>query len=142
MITLRPYQEDIVQQISRVIQGGIKRLLVVMPTGAGKTVVFSEITKNHNSGGTLIISHRTEIIDQTCAKLAALGLHYGVIQGGKEKKLRPLASIQVASIQTLHARAIRGNSMLRPRADLIILDECHHAPASTYQKMLEKYPNA
>src|SRR6476659_384549 len=99
MVTLRPYQKDIVQRIYREFEAGEKRILVVMPTGAGKTVVFSQITKDHNIGGTLVISHRTEIIDQTCAKLDALGLHYGVIQAGKDKKLRPLADIQVASIQ-------------------------------------------
>jgi DNA repair protein RadD len=142
MTTLRPYQEDIVLQINREFEAGTKRLLVVMPTGPGKTVVFSQITKDHNIGGTLIISHRTEIIDQTCAKLDALGLHYGVIQAGKDKKFRPLANMQVASIQTLYGRAIRGSSMLRPRADLIILDECHHATALTYQKVLKMYPNA
>ena len=142
MVTLRPYQEDIVQRIYREFEAQEKRLLVVMPTGAGKTVVFSQITRDHSMGGTLIISHRSEIIDQTCAKLDALGLHYGVIQAGKDKKLRSLADIQVASIQTLHARAIRSNAMLLPRADLIILDECQHAPASTYQRVLEKYPNA
>src|SRR6185369_5450216 len=136
MVTLRPYQEDIVQRIYREFEAKEKRLLCVLPTGSGKTVVFSQITRDHSIGGTLIIAHRTEIIDQTCAKLDALGLHYGVIQAGNDKKLRPLADIQVASIQTLHARAIRSTAMLLPRADLIILDECQHAPASTYQKVL------
>jgi DNA repair protein RadD len=69
-------------------------------------------------------------------------VHHGIIQAGDEKKLRPLAAVQVASIQTLHARAIRSSAMFMPLADLVIIDEAHHARASTYQKVIDAYPNA
>ena len=141
-VTLRPYQDELVQKIFREFDSGERNVLTVLPTGGGKTVVFCAVTRDHNVGGTLIISHRREIVAQTCAKLDAIGMHYGVIQAGDDKKLRPLANVQVASVQTLHARAIRGESMALPRADLIIIDEAHHSPATTYQKVLEKYPNA
>jgi DNA repair protein RadD len=139
---LRPYQDELVQRIFREFDSGERNVLTVLPTGGGKTVVFCAVTRDHNVGGTLIISHRREIVAQTCAKLDAIGMHYGVIQAGDDKKLRPLANVQVASVQTLHARAIRGESMALPRADLIIIDEAHHSPATTYQKVLDKYPNA
>src|SRR5262249_1548324 len=49
---------------------------------------------------------------------------------------------QIASVQTLHARCIRTNKMPLPRADLIIIDECHHVRARTWAKILGSYPDA
>jgi superfamily II DNA or RNA helicase len=65
---------------------------------------------------------------------------HGIIQAGMPT--RPLEDVQVASIQTLDARAVRGDRMDLPRADLLVIDECHHAPARTYQKIIEAYPDA
>ena len=53
-----------------------------------------------------------------------------------------MAAVQVASIQTPHARAIRSSKMLMPLADLLIIDEAHHACAMTYKKVIAAYPNA
>ena len=50
--------------------------------------------------------------------------------------------VQVASIQTLWSRAIRSNSMQMPLADILIIDEAHHARAKTYQKIIDAYPDA
>lgn len=50
--------------------------------------------------------------------------------------------VQVASIQTLHGRAIRTAKIEVEPPDLIVVDECHHAPARTYQEILKAYPNA
>ena len=50
--------------------------------------------------------------------------------------------VQVAAIQTLHARAIRRERMELPPADLLVVDECHHCPAQTYRKIIEAYPDA
>jgi DNA repair protein RadD len=89
-----------------------------------------------------VVAHRREIVNQTSDKLTARGVPHGIIQAGDEKKLRPMAAVQVASIQTLHARAIRLSTMLMPLADLLIIDEAHHACAMTYAKVIEAYPNA
>ena len=50
--------------------------------------------------------------------------------------------MQVASIQTLHARAIRGSAMDMPPADILVIDEAHHARAETYQDVIDAYPGA
>src|ERR1700730_15037006 len=55
---------------------------------------------------------------------------------------RPLERVQVASISTLWVRAFRCSTMQRPDADLIVIDECHHATARTYRKIIEAYPRA
>jgi DNA repair protein RadD len=65
-----------------------------------------------------------------------------VIQADLPELARPMECVQVASIQTLTARAIRSNRMKPPPADIVIIDECHHAVADSYRKIREQYPDA
>jgi DNA repair protein RadD len=141
MTELRPYQAEVAAEFERLVAQGKRRVIVVAPTGSGKTVIACAIIAA-TPRRALVISHRREIVKQTSDKLAAAGVAHGVIQAGDEKKLRPLAAAQVASIQTLHARAIRSSTMPMPLADLVIIDEAHHACAVTYRKILEAYPDA
>jgi DNA repair protein RadD len=141
MTELRPYQADIAAEFERLVTHGKRRVIVVAPTGSGKTVIACAIIAA-TPRRALIVSHRREIVKQTSDKLTAAGVHHGVIQAGDEKRLRPMAAVQVASIQTLHSRAIRSTSMPMPLADLVIIDEAHHACAATYRKILEAYPDA
>jgi superfamily II DNA or RNA helicase len=138
---LRYYQRDVCARFESEVAQGQRNILMVAPTGAGKTVIASAIIKD-GVRRVLVVAHRREIVNQTSAKLTAFGVHHGVIQAGDEDKLRPMASVQVASIQTLHARAIRSTSMPMPPADLLIIDEAHHACAPTYRQVLEQYPDA
>jgi superfamily II DNA or RNA helicase len=132
MTELRPYQLDMVADYEGAVATGQRRIITVLPTGGGKTVVFAEIVKRAVAKyqRALIISHRREIIQQTVDKLAAADVSCGVILAGREKDLRPMAPVQVASIQTLHARAMRSSAMLMPLANLIVVDEAHHARAN------------
>jgi superfamily II DNA or RNA helicase len=140
-MNLRPYQIEIITEFERLVAQGERKILMVAPTGSGKTVIASAIIKNANRR-VLVVSHRREIVNHTSAKLTAFGVHHGIIQAGDEDKLRPMAAVQVASIQTLHTRAFRSTSMQMPLADLVIIDEAHHACAATYRDVLEQYPNA
>ena len=135
---LRPYQQRLLEQLAAATD---KRILIVCPTGGGKTVVATALIAS-GSCRALVVAHRREIVNQTAAKLAAFGVHHGVIQAGDEDKLRPMAAVQVASIQTLHARAIRSTTIPMPLADLVVIDEAHHACAMTYRKVIEAYPGA
>ena len=65
---------------------------------------------------------------------------HGIIQAGFSP--RPLEPVQVASVATLHVRAIRTNKMELPPADLLIIDEAHHCPAASYRAIIEAYPDA
>jgi superfamily II DNA or RNA helicase len=120
MIGLRQYQDDLVNRIRASLGAGHKAPLVVAPTGAGKTRVFSHIAagarekRNH----VLILTHRREILQQTIKTLYSLGVPAGQIMTGK-----PMTSdlIQVASVQTLVRRL-----HLVKRPELIITDEAHH----------------
>jgi DNA repair protein RadD len=139
--TLRPYQTDITAEFEAHVGRGDRSILLVAPTGSGKTIIASAIVAGSDRR-VLMVAHRREIVNQTSDKLTACGVSHGIIQAGDEKKLRPTAAVQVASIQTLHARAIRSTTMPMPLADLLIIDEAHHACAMTYQKVLGAYPDA
>ncbi|MGO8974719.1 MAG: DEAD/DEAH box helicase [Steroidobacteraceae bacterium] len=142
MIELRPYQHDVLVKSAEAMAAGKRRLIVVAPTGAGKTIIGTSLINNAVATGqnVLVIAHTREIIKQTSAKLYDNSIEHGVIQAGFTT--RPDEAVQVASVQTLWARAIRGNRMELPPADFLIIDECHHCPARTYRKIINAYPLA
>ena len=139
-LSLRPYQHDVVEEAERRIAAGDKRIVLVAPTGSGKTVIACEIirraTRQYKTA--LVLAHRREIIAQTSRKLHAEVISHGIIQAGFSP--RPMESVQVASVQTLWVRAVRSEAMQLPPADLLIVDECHHAPATTYTKIIDAIP--
>jgi DNA repair protein RadD len=87
-----------------------------------------------------VLAHRREIIAQTSKKLSNIAIPHGIIMAGTQS--RPLENVQVAAIQTLHRRAIGAEIMELPPADLLVIDEAHHCPATTYQEIIDAYPNA
>jgi DNA repair protein RadD len=140
MMDLRPYQSDVVSECGCLVEGD--RVVIVAPTGAGKTVIGAAIIKQARTKRkrVLMVAHTREIIKQTSEKLFAHGIDHGIIQAGYPT--RPDESVQVASVQTLWARAVRGTRMELPPADLLVIDECHHCPANTYTKIIAAYPEA
>jgi len=106
---LRPYQAEAGAKVNAAIAAGYRRVLMVAPTGSGKTVIAAAMIDQAAAAGreVLVVAHRREIVAQTVAKLADAGIEAGIIQAGVEP--RPELLVQVASIQTLHARAIRGS---------------------------------
>ena len=139
---LRDYQTQIVADVAAKVAVGVRRLLLPLPTAAGKTVIAAAIVADAVSAGrrVLILVHRQELITQTSAKLYAVGVDHGIIKAGFPMRLGE--RVQVASIQTLNARAMRASSIELPAADLVIVDEAHHARAKTYRKLLAAYPDA
>ena len=142
MTELRNYQLSTTADFHAAVEAGKRRVIIVAPTGAGKTVIAAAIIKEYVARGktVLVLAHRREIISQTSEKLHALGISHGIIQAGFSP--RPLERVQVASIATLYVRAVRGDRMQLPDADLIVVDEAHHSPARTYTKIIEAYPGA
>jgi DNA repair protein RadD len=139
---LRQYQHDVIDEFNRRVEQGCRRIILVAPTGAGKTVIAAEIirAKARARKPVLVLAHRREIINQTSEKLRDLDVVHGIIQAGVPARL--LEDVQVASIQTLYRRAIHAETMDLPRADLLVIDEAHHCPANTYTKIIESYPEA
>lgn len=136
---LWPYQIDAVGRIETAPE---RRVLVVAPTGAGKTVVAAEIIRRAAEQGlrVLFLCHRRELVQQSCRKLFVAGIDAGIVAAGFPP--RPGQPVQVGSIPTVHARAIRSATIDLPDADLVIVDEAHHARARTWQAILDAYPSA
>ena len=133
---LRKYQTKAISDLRTSIRSGNKSPILVMPTASGKTVVFAEISKNllFNKKKVLILVHRKELIDQASKKLKFIGVDHGIIASGYKGKTH---NIQVASVQTL----VRRLDMIDYNPDYIIIDEAHHAAASTWQKIINYYKN-
>ena len=142
MITLHQFQQDAVAEIERHIAEGRRRLLLVAPTGSGKTVITSELIRRWVAQyrRILFLAHRREIIDQTSAKLTANGVRHGIIMS--QVSPRPMEAVQVASIDTLHVRSVRSTAMDLPPADLVIFDEAHRARGRTREHLIGLYPEA
>jgi superfamily II DNA or RNA helicase len=139
---LRPYQIEVIDEFHKRVKAGLHRIMLVAPTGSGKTIIGGEIvkTKARAHRPVLILAHRREIIKQTACKLYAAGIAHGIIQAGFRP--RPLELVQLASIQTLSARALHRETMNLPESDLLWVDEAHHCPAETYRKIINAYPGA
>jgi DNA repair protein RadD len=136
MIELRPYQREVIDQVDAATQ---RRLMLVAPTGSGKTVIAADIIGRADDQHVLFLAHRRELIRQTHGHLAMSDVPAGIILAGDP--LDRMRRVQVASIQTLHSRCIRGDQDLPP-ASLVFVDECHHAPAQSFCAIIEKYPKA
>lgn len=133
---LRDYQLAAVTELRRKAAAGVRRLLLVSPTGSGKTVMMADIMHGAVARGTptLFVAHRRELIAQTSKKLDEIGVDHGIILAGHERE-KPEQLVQVASVQTLARRE-------KPPAGLLIIDEAHHARADSYQALVEHYSSA
>lgn len=138
MLNLRQYQSDGVHKIRQSYRTGFKAPLYTLPTGGGKTVIFSHIASNvaARNKRALILVHRVELLRQTASKLRTSGCSVGLISPHYTPNLR--APVQVASVQTL----VRRKHWNIPGFDVIITDECHHVVSSTYREILNCWPNA
>jgi superfamily II DNA or RNA helicase len=114
--TLRPCQSDVIALVALEIAAGRCRILLVAPTGAGKTVIATALIAQDVAQGrrVLFLAHRRELIQQASAKLYAVGVDHGIVQAGFPT--RPGAKVQVASIPTPHRRAVRSTVMDLPPA--------------------------
>jgi len=136
--TLRDYQDDAVLQVRTAYKNGKRYVLLVLATGAGKTVIFSFIAKTSSDNGkrVLILAHRDQLIKQASRKLHDYGVEHGVIMPGFTPNYQ--ANVQVASIQTM----VRRMHKLKLKFDLIVIDEAHLSAANTYRRILAHYPGA
>jgi superfamily II DNA or RNA helicase len=136
---LRPYQQEAIDALLAGWRTGRNRLAVVLPTGAGKTVVFAHLIQAARPlahGRALVIAHREELITQATEKIHATdpNLRIGIVKAERDE--HAAADVIVASIQTLAAprrrEAITDIGML-------VVDECHHAAAPSYRTVLEHF---
>lgn len=163
IIKLRDYQDEAIKALFNAWLSGMFSPAVVLPTGSGKTVIFSHVVRdfyrwrtaangdNLGNGGhrSLILVHRDELADQALRKLQQIApdLNAGKIKASRNDLD---ADVIVASVQTL-SRPNRLNQLLDqstrndlfdPDIGLIITDEAHHAVAPSYRRIYEAFPGA
>jgi superfamily II DNA or RNA helicase len=137
---LRPYQKAAVASVVARYRAHERRMLLYLPTGAGKTVIATHIIKALREGcglgRALFVAHRREILDQTVRTLQhhLPELSIEVEQG--ERRAEAGADITVASVQSL----LRRKEHYHPRAfELIICDECHRALAPSWEQVISYF---
>ncbi|NBV87101.1 MAG: DEAD/DEAH box helicase, partial [Verrucomicrobia bacterium] len=101
-LTLRPYQQESIDAVLAARRRGVRRMVVCLPTGAGKTVIFSELARLARRQ-VLVLAHREELLGQARAKLEAAlaGQHVVSIERGAERASAE-AKVLVCSIRSLH----------------------------------------
>ncbi len=150
---LRPYQVDAIENLRTAFRGGAKAVVFVLPTGGGKTACAAEVIVSAVAKGkrVLFLAHRKELIMQASAKLTQCGVAHGVIQAGVRSDLSK--PVQVASVLTLIKRLPRllagdpgaialGADPQVQEFDLIVVDECHHLPATSHAQAVQAWPKA
>lgn len=160
-LILRPYQKETIEALFGAWKDGMRRPAVVLPTGAGKTVVFAELIRRfigkqrgpldqfkadpRAGHRVIVLVHRDELADQAIGKIraAAPDLRVGKVKADDNDID---ADVMVCSVQTL-ARPGRRRALVlaqgsRERVGLIISDECHHAPSKSWLSVFDAFPDA
>lgn len=133
---LRPYQQRAVNKIRQAIVAGCHSIMIQSPTGSGKGVMLSHIIDLcHQKGSTvLFLVHSKEILYQVSTYMDKWGIDHGIIKAGeKHEDWHP---VQLASFQTIYRRMKSPNIK---QADVIIVDEAHHATAKTYHEVIKHF---
>lgn len=138
---LRPYQHEAIAAVIEARRAGVRRMVLALPTGAGKTVIFAELIRRARHP-VLVLAHRDELLMQARAKIeAALRLDRDdrrvvAIERGDSVAPRD-AAVMVASLRSLHEGRI-GRALAGRGLRLVIYDECHHAVAADNRRVLEQ----
>lgn len=138
---LRPYQTEAIEAVIRSRRAGVRRMVLALPTGAGKTVIFSELIRRARHP-VLVLAHREELLGQARDKIeAALARDGGPrrvvgLEQGQHRAPRE-ASVIVASLRSLHPERL-GRVLAGRDLRLVIYDECHHAVADDNRRVLEQ----
>lgn len=136
MLKLRDYQQAAIDSVQRSFESGSQGVFLCLPTGGGKTVIFTEIIRQAVEQGQrcVVLAHRGELIKQAGKTIDRTGLFHGVIKACDSTF--PLAPIQIASVDSMRSRELPWEP------DLIVVDEAHLAKANRYSSFFAKYPRA
>ncbi len=140
---LRPYQQAARASIQDEWKKGVKRTLLVLPTGCGKTIVFSKVIEDRVREGerVLVLAHRGELLDQAADKLdKSTGLKCAT-EKAEQTSIGSWYRVVVGSVQTM-MREKRLDQFDKDFFNTIIVDEAHHCISDSYQRVLQYFEDA
>lgn len=143
-MNLRPYQQEAVDAVlAEWDEQGRDKTLLVLPTGTGKTVVFSKVTEERVRQGdrVLILAHRGELLDQAADKLYKVTGLRCAVEKAEQTSLGSWYRVTVGSVQTL-MREKRLVGFSEDYFGTIIIDEAHHCVSDSYQTILNHFHTA
>lgn len=142
-LTLRPYQQEAHDSILEKWEAGTDKLLLVLPTGCGKTIVFAAVTNDRVKQGSrvLILAHRGELLEQAADKLAKSTGLGAALEKADSSCFGSWFRVVVGSVQSL-MRDTRLDKFPEDYFTTIIIDEAHHCISDSYQKVLRHFPKA
>ncbi|MDQ9093533.1 DEAD/DEAH box helicase [Pseudoalteromonas haloplanktis] len=130
---LRPYQQEAVDRTVAYFRTTSEPALIVLPTGAGKSLVIAELARIAKQK-ILVLAHVKELVEQNAEKYCSFGLEASIFSAGlKQKSL--MQQVTFASIQSLS----RNIEQLNAHYSLVIIDECHRVSGdkdSQYEKVI------
>lgn len=140
---LRPYQEEARAKVQQEWKEGRKRTLLVLPTGCGKTIVFSKIIEDRVKMGerVLVLAHRSELLEQASDKLMTATKLGTALEKAENTSIGTWFRVVVGSVQTMQ-REKRLSKFPSNHFDTIVIDEAHHAISDGYQRVLEHFGEA
>lgn len=138
-LVLRPYQDAAIVAVREAWCAGLRRVLLVLATGLGKTICFVEIARRTVERGkrVLILAHRKELLEQAERKLIAAGITPGIEQAERHAGD---AMVVLGSMQTL--RGARLASWAPDTFALVVIDEAHRSVADGYRAIIEHFASA
>ena len=134
-LALRPYQQEAIEAVESAVERGVRRPLLVLATGLGKTICFASLIARRG-GSALVLAHRDELLRQAAEKIRMahpeLGMAVGFVAGSKNDVHAPIV---VGSVQTL----TRENRLAQLPGEFttVVIDEGHHAASRSYGRILE-----
>lgn len=140
---LRPYQQESREAIQKEWSNGVKKTLLVLPTGCGKTIVFSKVIEDRVKLGerVLVLAHRGELLDQASEKLEKTTGLKTALEKAESTCIGSFFRVVVGSVQTLQNEK-RLTKFPPDYFDTIIIDEAHHAVSNGYQRVLKHFEEA
>ena len=140
---LRPYQQEAKEAVFTEWRNGIKKTLLVLPTGCGKTIVFAKAAEECVREGkrVLILAHRGELLEQAADKIAKTTGLGCAVEKAESTCMGSWFRIVVGSVQSM-MREKRLGQFPADYFDTIIIDEAHHSTSDSYQRVLDHFPGA
>jgi superfamily II DNA or RNA helicase len=139
-VVLRDYQRQALSSVLAARDRGLHRVMVVLPTGCGKTTVFAalveEFARVYNEPS-LVVAHRQELLHQAAGRIQSVAPDLKVGIEGGDSHADEDSAVVVAGVQSIGRSGTKRLENFRP--GLLILDEGHHAPASTWQNVMRRF---